>query len=90
MTNQERRAALAEARKKAVQYARAADRFKLLTVDGVGEPEVVESTLKRREHIMQLASMWAHVADALKDGDPAHDSVVDLEPAPFSTGIITR
>lgn len=76
MTNQERRAALANARRRAVTCAELADG--LFAQRGEDGPEVA------------LAIMWAAVADALKDGNPDHDSVVDLEPAPFSTGIITR
>lgn len=67
MTNGERREALARAREKALQYAEAADRYRLVDFDGDG-PRVADSTLTRREHLMRLAMMWASVADALKVG----------------------
>ena len=59
MTNEERRRRLNLARAKAYGYAKAATRIHATT--GEDGPEV------------QLATMWASVAEALKDGDPDHD-----------------
>lgn len=60
MTNEERRRALNTARAKALEFAEAA------TVGyaqhGEDGPEVL------------LATMWAAVAEAMKDGDPVHDA----------------
>lgn len=60
MTNEERRAALNLARQRAFHYAREADHvYECVGEDG---PEV------------NLANMWAAVAEAMKDGDPKHDA----------------
>jgi hypothetical protein len=60
MTNGERRAALNAARANALRHARnAEEKYSHSAEDG---PEV------------QLATMWAHVANAMKDGSPDHDA----------------
>lgn len=60
MTNEERRKALQEARTQALAYAREADDG--YADHGMDGPET------------NLATMWASVAQALKDGDPLHDA----------------
>lgn len=59
MTNEERRRALNLARKNALHHAQAAETH--YTHSGEDGPEV------------NLATMWAAVARAMKDGDPTHD-----------------
>lgn len=92
MTNAERREALARARRKALDYAEAADRFQIIGFDTDG-PSVKDSSLLRREHLMKLASMWACVAEALKVGSPDGPDAVDGHdgaPRPNEYGTITR
>lgn len=72
MTNQERRAALATARRYALDHA-----------------ELAEANARDGRDHAKLATMWASIADALKDGDPAHDSVTTL-PGDFDLGVTTR
>lgn len=61
MTNEERREALNQARKNALQWATWAERnFERETVTGV-------------RIRAEMATMWADVANAMKDGDPDHD-----------------
>lgn len=60
MTNEQRRAALSKARKKALEWAEKAE-------DEVGRQLGRES--------LQMAGMWADVAQALKTGDPVGDGV---------------
>lgn len=62
MTNEERREALNEARAKALQWATYAERNFQREPYGSGN-----------QHRIELAKMWAQVADAMKDGDPVHD-----------------
>lgn len=84
MTNPERRAALAKARNKALAYAEEADLYgglDISDIDATGHEALVLNA--------NLSMMWARVADALKDGDPAHDSVTTL-PGDFDLGVITR
>lgn len=59
MNNKERRIALNTARANAYHHAQRAEKV----YDNIGEdgPEVL------------LATMWANVAEAMKDGDPSHD-----------------
>lgn len=84
MTNQERRAALARARSKALAYAEEAEQMgqvDMAHLDSVAHEALVLNA--------NLSMMWARVADALKDGDPAHDSVTTL-PGDLDFGIVTR
>jgi hypothetical protein len=57
MTNEERKAALNKARKKALEHA-----LKAETTQGIHSEESVTKS-----------EMWALVAQAMKDGDPHHD-----------------
>ena len=82
MTNEERRAALNLARRKTLEYAEAADRFPVVDMSGEASPREL---MARREHVMHQATMWADVANAMKDGDPLHDAP-DGRPA----GVTTR
>lgn len=81
MTNEERRVALAKARRKAMEYADAADKvYDKLAEDG---PEA------------QLANMWANVASAMKVGHSLEADGVIPDPADIATDglgypIITR
>lgn len=75
MTNEERRAALNLARRKALGYAMAAD--------GRSYPRASVET----EYEIRMAVMWGKVAEAMKDGDPVHDAT-DGHPA--SDGVIVR
>lgn len=81
MTNEERRAALNLARRKALDHAN--------DTEAVNYDDAYEISRSAR-----LAEMWAHVAQAMKDGDPVHDSV-DGRPADGSIlrteyGVISR
>lgn len=74
MTNAERKAALAEARSKAVAHARAS--------------EVAGSIGMIENHIMR-ATMWAALAEAMKDGDPSHDAPDGAPSLPLLQGELT-
>lgn len=62
MTNEERRAALNRAREKALAYAEAAS------------SGTFSQTYTPREELALLSQTWSLVAQAMKDGDPAHDA----------------
>jgi hypothetical protein len=81
MTNERRRDALNKARGKALLYAQAAD-------DWHAEGDSLNIQIS-----CQMATMWARVAEAMKDGDPVHDGPDGLPDSPvLSTehGVITR
>lgn len=59
MTNEERRRALALARRNAIRHALAAE--ELFVGNAEDGPEVA------------MSQMWSLVAEAMKDGDPVHD-----------------
>jgi hypothetical protein len=61
MTNAERRAALNKARRMALEYAERS------------EKPGMHTTLEQIERQIERATMWAAVAEAMKDGDPVHD-----------------
>lgn len=61
MTNEERREALNRARRNALQWAEWAER-------NFERTSVTSNQLR-----VEMAKMWAGVADAMKDGDPVHD-----------------
>jgi len=78
MTNEERRLALAKARRKALEYAEAADRFPVVDMSG---GTTTEELIQRREHVMRQANMWANVAEAMKTGGALEADGVITEPA---------
>lgn len=72
MTNEQRRNALNKARAEALRHATWAEELSTdITSLGNESPTLAL-------HI-DLAQTWAAVAQALKDGDPSHDSVGGLE-----------
>lgn len=77
MNNEQRRQGLSEARRKALDYARSADAFHIVSVGNGDGPAVDDMMVRRREHLMALATMWANVADALKVGAADGPDVVD-------------
>jgi hypothetical protein len=60
VTNEERRAALNEARTLAQKHARIAEAAPRYGLDP--------------DHHVRRSRMWAAVAEAMKDGDPMHDA----------------
>lgn len=73
MTNEERRKALNLARNRALYYAELSELSPALNYYDIPSHE--------------LATMWAHVAQAMKDGSPDHDGPDGL---PTNQEIITR
>lgn len=75
MTNEERRIALGEARRKALAYATEAEGAQF------EDPE-------RMNRLISFANMWARIANALKVGDPTGPDATDGVPSDGT--IITR
>lgn len=73
MTNTERRNALNRARAEALRHATWAEEY--------FDPE--EGSVVCRRHL-EISAMWSQVAQALKDGDPTHDSADNAPASQFT------
>lgn len=74
MTNEERRAALNFARREALRHATEAEASHRHSPVGPNNES-------------RMAMMWSRVADAMKDGDPVHDST---DGTSVVEGVLTR
>lgn len=81
MNNQERREALAMARRKALDYAREADCHAIL--GDSADHAALSFNIK-------MADMWAHVAQSMKVGNAIETDGADGNPYDSDLGIVTR